>query len=56
VAVKIQFPTLRTQFERDLFVLRHLIRFCDQMLEWNDYKDTNIVKRYDIFSEALHKV
>ena len=56
VAVKIQFPFLRTQFEWDLFIIKRLTSLLDTVLDWNDYKDINLSKRYEIFASALRKV
>ncbi len=35
--------------------MRNLIKVLDKILEWNDYKDINLIKRYEIFSSALSK-
>lgn len=35
--------------------MKHLIRVLDQILEWNKYKDINLIRRYEIFSSALSK-
>ena len=53
MAVKIQFPYLRTQHHWDLFMVKNIASFLNKMLEWNDFKNIDLVKNYNTFSNAL---
>lgn len=53
VAVKIQFPFLRTQSKWDLSVLRKITNFCNYlMIKW-DYKEIDLLKLFDTWTSTL---
>lgn len=55
VAVKVQFPTLRVQFDQDIRVLGMLIRVADKALRWYQYKEMNLHKIFSTFSGSLRE-
>ena|SRR3990167_3447880 len=55
VAVKVQFPTLRVQFDQDIKVLGFLIRVADRALRWYQYKEMNLHKIFSTFSGSLRE-
>ena len=53
VAVKIQFPTLRTQFDNDMALMGVLVRGADKVLQLYKYKDMNLEKIFKTFRASL---
>ena len=53
VAVKVQFPFLRTQTPCDLWVLRNTLRFLTWLLERYQYDHINLLHFYSHFEAAL---
>ena len=52
VAVKLQFPNLRTQFYSDLNFVHTLVKIGDTLLNWNGYDKINFRTIYGNFKEA----
>jgi aarF domain-containing kinase len=52
VAVKLQFPNLRTQFHSDLNFCRTLVYIGDKLLNLNGYDKINFHDIYDTFKNA----
>ena len=55
VAVKIQFPYLRTQYKYDLVIIKFFVWVCQRVLEFNDSRDTDLLNLYEVFKNALVK-
>lgn len=53
VAVKVQFPTLRSQFDKDMNLMGLLIKTADSILRFYKYKDMNLTKIYHTFRKSL---
>lgn len=53
VAVKIQFPTLRTQFDQDMALMGFLVKMADKIMRWYQYKEMNLSKIFTTFRGSL---
>lgn len=53
VAVKIQFPTLRSQFDKDIRLLGYLVRIGEKILNTTTFKNINFSKIFTTFSASL---
>lgn len=53
VAVKLQFPTLRSQYTKDMNLLYILVRASDSFLKWYDFKGLDMTKIFQTFRESL---
>ena len=53
VAVKIQFPTLRSQFDKDIRLLGFLVRVGETILNNTSFKSINFSKIFTTFSASL---
>jgi aarF domain-containing kinase len=53
VAVKIQFPFLRTQSKWDLWVLEKITSLCNYLMQKNDFKDVNLVAIFKTWTNTL---
>lgn len=53
VAVKVQFPTLRSQFDKDMALMGVLVRTADRILRAYQYKDMNLEKIFNTFRGSL---
>ena len=56
MAVKIQFPFLRTQTVYDLKVLKSLVRGCNRLLVLYQYKNMDLSRLFQTFETALLNV
>lgn len=56
MAVKLQFPFLRTQTVYDLLVLKGLVSACNRLLVWYQYKNMDLLKLFRTFETALINV
>lgn len=55
VAVKVQFPTLRSQFDKDTALMAFLVRTADFILRMYQYKDMNLEKVFTTFRGSLRE-
>ena len=55
VAVKIQYPFLRSQTRADFKVIRRLVRMCNWILKWQKYEDLDFLQLWDTFHEMCSK-
>lgn len=53
VAVKVQFPTLKSQFDKDMALMGFLVRSADRLLRMYQYKDMNLEKVFTTFRASL---
>ena len=53
VAVKIQYPFLRTQSKWDLWILGGITNFCSYLMIKNEYKDVDLIKIFKTWAETL---
>ena len=53
VAVKVQFPTLRVQFDQDTALMELIVQAADKMLRYYKYKDMNLHKVFSTFRGSL---
>jgi len=53
VAVKIQYPFLRSQSSWDLWVLSHIINLCNYLMIKNDYKEVDLLKIFNTWTSTL---
>ena len=53
VAVKIQYPFLRTQSVWDLWVLGHITKFCDYLMTKNNYKEVDLLSIFKTWTSTL---
>ena len=55
VAVKIQFPTLRVQFDQDTRLMEVIVKMADAVLRFYRYKDMNLHKVFTTFQASLRE-
>lgn len=55
VAVKIQYPFLRSQTIADFRVIRRLIQVCNWVLKWQKYDDLDFLQLWDTFHDMCSK-
>lgn len=53
VAVKIQYPFLKTQSKWDLWILGHIAHFCNYLMIKNDYKEVDLLKIFNTWTSTL---
>ena len=53
VAVKLQYPTLRSQYTKDMDFIQFLVKTGDKLLNLNGYNDINFSKIIGAFRESL---
>ena len=51
--MKIQFPFLRSQSKWDLWVLKRITNFCNYLMLKNEYKDIDLLKIFDCWTQSL---
>lgn len=53
VAVKVQFPFLRSQSKWDLWVLEKITSFCNYLMVNNDFKDVDLLYLFKTWTDTL---
>lgn len=53
VAVKIQYPFLRTQSKWDLFSLDSIVSICTKLMKYSGYEEVDLLKIFHTWTETL---
>ena len=55
VAIKLQYPFLRSQTQADFKVIRGLVVMCNWILKWQKYEDLDFLQLWETFHEMCSK-
>lgn len=55
MAVKVQFPWLRTQYRYDLIIIHQIARFCDYVVSFSQDNELNFAELFNTFRVSLEK-